>query len=815
MSDERQRADRLARYLDDPEARQGLLAPPEQEVVNALQQAATQAQPRAGFVNELAQQLRQKEKAMSESNAQRPQTFIRRLLAGALALVGLLLVVYIGATLFYQPEIEPAASDMETSLPSIVAQANSGHFAGTEFRVLPRLGGETHEVTLFQAQLQPGPETPQEARELAAALRIPNPHVYYNPAKPAQWIVMGDDGSSLSFNPAQPERTGFYYQAPLANPDDNLEPLSMDEAVAVAETFLENADLLPPAYEVSERPRAMAAGTRLLRFTPLLDGRPVGGHEATIDVDVDSDGVVRSARATSVHYVPLEETRIVVSEQDAFQELLDGPGNYSYSFETAFDGPGFQIFRPQAAQPPVGQPVTYTGMVNVLVGVESDSVRAIFHPLQTTVAYELSGPLVQELRDARYGTPVQISGAPGEAPEHGHPPLEVLSWEPAPEAQLIPTCLKGTASRAGEGTLMLESDDGETIELADGPEALQDGQRIEVCSANEDDSDVLSWLSITSPPASEINAGGSSGGVARSVEAVEAVEVTRVITEGAGGEGAPDGDASGASSGVEVARPVQVQAEDGTLASLELGERVTLTGTVQGAIFDNAQGLQVGLTVPQGDEPPEVVYEYVPLQGDPELLQEIARHHRLHVSASGVVVPANDSRMGDKAVEVQSYSRPYPEEQIETFLGHMEDAVVDGRDVVLFIDEESGQRYVVAHGVHQVEPERRMAVTGVVHPAWQVGELPVLQIHQQRGGVDVDAAESAADLPMLERSAPQVAPRGGPPIPGPLVVEKVTLGYSLDASSGTSAQILTPVWIFEGHTADGSQTFSIEIEVTE
>ncbi|MFW6070113.1 MAG: hypothetical protein ACOC9X_03620 [bacterium] len=819
MSDERRTTEQLHDYLEQPERDHGSLDPALKEVADALQHAASASEPRPGFINELAQQLQQKEQTMSDRNTQPTRPRFRRLLAGALALAGLLLIVVVGSNLMMQPEVEPAALDLETREPAVVAQATGGEFAGTEFRIQQELSAQPQELPLYEAQLQQLPATPQDARELAASLGIPEPHVYHNPNQPSQWIVMGDDGSNISFTPTQRERAGLYYQAPPADPDYNAEPLSVEEATAVAEAFLENATLLPPDYQVSERPQAIATGTRQLRFTPLLDGRPVVGREATIDVGVGPDGVVHSARVTPVRYMPLEEVRTAGSEQDALQELLEGPDTYTYSFDAASGGPGFQIFRPQGARPQVGQQVTYTGTVNVLVGVESDTVRAIFHPLQTTTPYELSGPLVEELRDVPYGSPVQISGIPGEIPESGRPPLEVLSWEPAPEVQLSPTCRSGTASRTAEESLLLETDSGETYRIPDAPAALRDGQRIEVCAVSFDEEPV-SWLSITAPPASQINAGSSGGGgVSAAVEGVEAVEVTRVITEETAGSGQSESQPSESSSDVDVARPAQVE---GTLEDLELGQTTTITGVVEGVIREGSDGqqLQVGIRAERGDEPLEVTYDYVPLQGNDDLLQEIAQHYRLHVTVSGVVVPADDSRMGDRAIDVQSYSRPFPDEQLQTFLGHFEEDTVEDREIVLFVDDDTGDRYVVARDRFPFDPEQKVAVAGVVHPIWQIGDLPVLRTHQQRTGPDVDAMESAADLPPVERSVPVARQGGGPQLQGPLVVERVRLGYSLDVGPGARgesnrSETLTPVWIFEGHTANGSQTFTIEIEVGE
>jgi hypothetical protein len=80
-------------------------------------------------------------------------------------------------------------------------------------------------------------------------------------------------------------------------------------------------------------------------------------------------------------------------------------------------------------------------------------------------------------------------------------------------------------------------------------------------------------------------------------------------------------------------------------------------------------------------------------------------------------------------------------------------------------------------------------------------------------GSHVDAAESADEIPMdteihIMEEGPPSSSAG---LPQTMIVDEITLGYTLNAPGGNDDTTLTPTWLFYGRSPDGSTTFVLQM----
>ncbi len=159
---------------------------------------------------------------------------------------------------------------------------------------------------------------------------------------------------------------------------------------------------------------------------------------------------------------------------------------------------------------------------------------------------------------------------------------------------------------------------------------------------------------------------------------------------------------------------------------------------------------------------------------------------------------------------------------------------LEGREVAVLADKETGQQYVLASpddvvGSELVPPsiagsQRQVFVGGVVEPRERYAGLPVLRIVRLSQDSQIDAATGAEEIPM---EVPQVIDESrisvgsGAGLQGAFVVDRVELAYYYEPQTSHPSfspdgkapapqlveQILQPAWVFYGHNADGSVTF--------
>lgn len=809
MNDEKRFADQLESFLDHREQYDGPLDPADERIVDSLQQAAMSEHPRPGFVNELAQELRRKDFEMNEKKKHPSVGGLSRLLRlafGGVAFAALMLVAIYASGLFRAPTPEPAVNDRATPEAAEQFSPTEGPLAGHRLQINASLDEGPAEAQLYQGSGPSLPDTVGGAMALGRAFGMEDPHVYESQTDAGSWIVRDDDGSSISYRPLAltPGPAGLYYAMRQDQRlSDDGEPMPFSDAVRVAVQFLEQAGFLPEEYDVGEQPWTGDTSLRLVEIRPLLDGRPVEGDQAVSRVGVLPGGVISMAQISPLHVSALNQTVAVKSARRALEELLQGHGGYSFSYENMAPGAQRQrVFFAERKDPQPGDAVTVSGWADVLISKADEHFLVQLSGGPGRGTYELAGAEATDLAEAGGGE-VEVTGVIVEVGQSGVPLLDVESWQPAPAQVEPPNCRSGVLFREDDRA-SLQTDSDQTFDLGDVDEALQGGERIEVCAESFEEDEVVSWLYIAAPPSSEVSrAGGGGGGSSGTV--VQAVEVTRVIETEAGE----------AVTSEQVAVPV---AESGGPSSpFRVGEQVKVSGMVGGYMRREGDSLipNLVLEIDTDDDPftPPVSY---PLHGSQALLEELAAHYRTYVDVAGEVVEGpTESVIGpqSQAIRVASFETNDASEGMRAFLGRIERQTIEGEERAVFVDEESGELYVLAQGLGMASDQQKVLVTGYIHPEAQAGGLPILVPDGMNSGSHVDAAESADEIPMdteihiMEEGPP--SPPGG--LPQTMIVDEITLGYTLNAPGGNDDAALTPTWLFYGRSPDGSTTFVLQV----
>ncbi len=805
----RKAAEQLNAYIDRPELGREELPPADAALVDALQRAAAGTRPRPGFVNELAQELSAREDAMPEQPEGRP--LILRLLAGGATLVAAVVLIVVIAGLFARRPNEPALEDVDITPPNqidFIGTAQGGFLAGMEIQVVDAPSAEPAQLAGYTFQPGAQPQTPEEARVIAARFGLGDARIYH-PSLGSGLTAFAADGRSLTLADSH-TGFGFYYGDPtVASDGDDAPPFG--EAAAAADAFLQPTGFLPAAYELQPVDEANQAGVTGVRVVPLLDGFPVVGNEST--VIVNGAGEIVSAFVIPFAAAPTGETVDAGSARDALQSLLAGPEAYSYSYNALSTAGSPRVFAPPPPEGESGDTVTVTGWPVVYTDAENGQQLVQLSAL-SGVQYVVEGLELDGI-ESRPG--LVITGTLGEQ-------LGPRSWRLSADTFALHSgdarfdCRTGRLERLADGAYLV-LDDGEGRYLVpNAPEALEDGARIELCAKEFEADKPLSWMHIASPPSTELPEGAlGSGGSVRSVTAVEleptvtAPEAVEPAEPGTATDVVPPGVTESVSAVTQQTRPVAIE------SPYAIGESVDVTGRVNGVIWSEAEGRRYEIFLTIDTDGDLTTYPVIlQLQGEPELLEEIAGHYFLHVAVQGTVV---ENEAGGQALQVESFERVWPEEELQAFLGHKSVETVEGREVTIFTDEATGERFVIY--LQPVPPspeedgERRILVTGAIHPEATFGGLRLLETAGELSGGLVDRMESADERP-IERNMPVhevisgVSMGGG----GTLIVERIVLGYEM-TPSGSSPEIrdftLIPAWLFYGRDAEGTVRFTVRL----
>jgi len=694
-----------------------------------------------------------------------------------------------------------------------------GLLTGADLTLAADLPDAPAEAPVYRVTTAPLPATPEEALAWARDFGLPNPQVYRDPREPEALFVLGNDGQQLTFRQFGPMGSIDYGNDAAAAAVEGT-PLSFDRAVEVAVSFLRQHDLLPAAYRVQESEHFAPRPDNPIRFVHVvreLDGHPLVSYRSGAQVAVNPAGQV-----TYASFNPLTFERDgnypIKPAQEAYDELTGGQvAGSPFRLDTDVRYSAEMDVQHYSPPPPAwstGQPVTLTGWVHVLVAEDGSDVRAQLTAWGGT-QYDLTGPRLAELATVRFED-VQIRGTiVAQMGEH-HWQVEVTDWETVPPRKV--QCLVGAFTPEGDDTWLV-TDDGKRYRLPNPPTELDGGQRIEACAdelpaAGGD----LAWWSITAPPASE------------SAVAVESVSSVSVVVEA---EEIPPGTSVGVESPVGIPTPE---------APFEIGQSVEVTGVVHATIFVGGESRRVEAWLDM-DEPGEDQPPYL-LSGSSDILEAIAQLDRLHVRVRGqVVISGQEWTPGGLGIEIEDFQKVWPDEQVRAFLGHIDLEMLEGREVAVFTERETGQRYVLGPDVDvwamdyarpgAPPPGEQTWVAGVIHPTQTFAGLPVLAPREMRSGSDVEAATGAGEIPL---DIPQVIDESRfPPGPGELqgafVVDRVELAYYYEPQMGYVARstdgppptqqppmttIVQPVWVFYGHDTDDTVRFTAYVQaVTE
>lgn len=691
------------------------------------------------------------------------------------------------------------------------------------------------------------PATPEEALAWAERFNLPNPQVYREIRDPGVLLVIADDGQTLSFNTDAPWAVSYGRGVdPFADwqpgDPDTPPPLSFDAARDVAIAFLQAHDLLPDAYQVEEEGRAPTGGEsppiRYLLIRPLLDGYLVEGHDAEIRVQVGPDGTVYSAWLSPLT-LTRGETYPLRSAQAAFEALRTGNVKGPFRLSIDWHAPPEAVaqttqttyYRPKPATYQAGDTVTVRGSVQLLRAVATGEVRASL--LNNDGTFELTGPALEEMAAEKLGyNEVVVQGTIQAELGSRRWRLAVDDWSIAPPLQA--NRFLGTVEMEG-GTTSLVAEDGTHYRLLSPPDGLSAGERVavyaEVIPAEGDEPASLRWFGIESPPATQEYISGGSEMVS---VAVEEVRIEKEVIEAA--PGPAEIHQGVVSKRIEVTPPAGYEPP---VSPYRVGDEVELEGQVGATIYVNGDERRVEAWFMAGLGPDyDLNYR---LSGPPDLLEELAQHDRLHLRLQARVIPAEDSPLG-QGLEAIRFEKMWPEEKVQGFLGTIGTETLDGREVAVFTDKESGQRYVLFRSLSSdftpdfyrpPDMHKQLFLTGVVRPDQTFAGLPVVEEASIRSGSDVDAATSADQLPL---EAPQVIDESRMMrLKGRAIIDRVELAYYVPPApvypsgatvfdrTGHPIQTITPpqtsewlyvqpVWVFHGHSEDGRATFHAYVQ---
>ncbi|MBK8901535.1 MAG: hypothetical protein IPM53_10155 [Anaerolineaceae bacterium] len=741
------------------------------------------------------------------------------------------------------PITEPAA---ETELANITTVGD------TTITLEADLSADPGEVPLYRVQTAPVPTTPEEALAWAQNFGLPDPEVFHsaNENDPSLY-VLGSDGQRLGFQ-NYPGFSEIFYTNPAASMGSG-DPIPFDEATNIAVTFLRAHNLLPDDYQVEPALGSSGSVQRVV-VRPRMEAGVIGGDSpgAALNLGISADGQVIHASLGQLIVEPAGTTT-VISAQQAYDDLLNGRNVRGSTYSTVTLGSEtVRSYQPPRPTWETGQSVDIVGYLDVMINAQTGAERVTLITADQNL-YQLTGRRVNEWG----GTPgqwgnVHVQGTITGQDNQNIWQLAVDDWEMA--SPLIGSCLTGSLTETGN-VAQFRSEDGINYTLPDAPEEIAVGEQMQVClSAPAEPGDDLAWINIQVPPPDQgpppggvvpeqiaigevSGSGGGGGGVVTEQVVVEqAVEVTRVVT-------ATPSEAGGSGMSVEAVPLTDPPTEFIEPTNpYEIGDEVTLTGIVQLYRIVAEDGTErLEATFANDGDQGEATYPLTyPLLANQDLLAEMAEFNSLHIRVYGRIVPATDIDMvfmsnAEQAIEVDSFDRPWPEEKLERFLGHLSLEEVEGQQVLVFTDHATDQQYVInppnmpaeVHEHDETLQEEQILLTGIVHPVNTFGGLPLLERRGVSSGSDIAQATDVSEIPVIDHDviptfneADMHRREGlGGVVRGDVVIERVELVYVYQpqpapAGGEVEPQALEPVWAFYGRTANGLEQFIIHVRAT-
>jgi hypothetical protein len=833
---QKQQAEEINRYIDDPNQAAGL-DDETRQVLDSVRQSAEEIRPSPQFVNRLSARL-QTTVQTPPSRRTRMARFMGRWtprLAGAglgLALLILLLSwlpTWLPDMLPLQVELEPAAD-----FDSVVAGQSLA------FPDVP------DELPLYQVTTQPIPDTPETAVAWATSFGLPDPEPFLPPATEGVVIVIGSDGQELTFH-SGPVRM-IEYRSGITMAELAGEPPSLAAAAETAESFLAERDMLPPVYQVTDQGiQGRNNPVRLVSVDIELAGQRLDGSMPYgTSLMVGPGGQIVNARFSLLEFTALEEYVTIQPAEAVYEAFREGRATV-FRTDNHYDQANHsRYYTPPLPTHDVGDNVTVTGWVHILVAADDQAVRATLLDPVTSAQYILVGEPVAEIAEAvTVQTSVEVTGQIVTQTGPGRWQVAVDEWQSEIVSSFVPPhCLTGTFETAdGKGWLQLDEADNGRHSIQQPPDELTSGERIEICLRAEEDmaAGELNWLHIASPPYSESELTASS-------ISMQQVEVVReVVTEiEVGGSGTVTEHVI-ESQPVPTAPPVPATSREEAIAApilpelpYELGQSVVITGIVQGHFTADYQGqinrTDVVLLVDDQDTP---LRHGLPILADDALLAELLTdHYWRFITLTGTIVDAPPDQPGsnNRAIQLESYRPAWPEVAPRNFLGHISLENFDGTQALVFTDRETAQQYILSWDIpaeaftHMVGRGEQQLVSGLVHPTRELAGLPFMYQIGSRSGSDIETAESADQVALeieapVHRLAPDYVTRPGQ---AELVVERMELVYYYEPRYALSSmemgqqprlsdepQIARPVWLILARSPDGLIQLRYYVEAQE
>lgn len=631
--------------------------------------------------------------------------------------------------------------------------------------------------------LQP-PEklTVESTRRLAEQLGIQG-GVYQVPRIQPGWIsYMTTDGSaSLQMN-----------NSPLAFdyiPFTNRQPRRSDatyppaaERLAKAEAFLKEHGLLNFAYK-AEAPDEPGD---VVRFYATLDhDLPIqreANSGASLVVYFNPQGQITNVNANRSTYQEVGRVPIISAEQ-AWAKFIDPNAAQGITTGSGYSRPATD-WRTWEHSYPTGQRVELFTYVSVFPSAEPGGA-----PWITVGGVQATGNLDGLAAAAPEMTLMQIWGQYETGPK-GQMTFNVEGWQKS----AIPDRLYvGQIERQGDKGYLQTAD--RKLLIPDLPADVGPGAETTIQGVLiEEPEPMLVWSTISQ------GAGGGGGG-------------------GGGGtmmaEISLNGPAATATPG---ATPTPIPT---ALPLAQPGQRLEgVEAEVWGVIYqysDEVRQIKLTLNLPDSDQWPGGLT--VNLES-PDL-EKVAAYYRQPVRVWGVIRASETSPNDPMPLLALERIEPiYPNLEMKVWFGKVQKATLDGKEALLFTDNEDGQTYVLKDTIDDPElypwVNETVVVEGMVVPGETYAGLPLLHDFVVAPGQAIDAARyepHSLTLPVIQEGRASTEAQLG-------YIEQIELIYYTENYDGATVEegappaYVQPMWRFSGRYNSGG-TFEILVQATD
>ncbi len=606
----------------------------------------------------------------------------------------------------------------------------------------------------------------ENARRVASQLGIDGP-VYQSPyGEPGanNYIVtdglaeISFNGSPLSFNYY---RTRTTYHTGLTADDYP----AADTLIAQAKSFLEAGGLLDFPYQIPSLEDQIGS----VQFLPVLDNIPVrfemvGSPDMT--VTFDPQGQITNISSDRLAYQPAGSFPIISAEQ-AWQKFLadDTQAGVLANIMGSMKS-DYQTWRPQYTS---GQQVELFGYVTVYPAVEPGN-----EPYLSIDGFQVVGKTTGMAEASESMTFMQVWGS-FETGDKGQLQLNVSGWQ---KSNFTDRSYMGTVTRQGEKAY-LHTDSGETMLLPGLPaDVPQDVQVTTQGALVEQPEPTLVWSSVST---GQGGGGGGGGGM------------TFAALNLSGEPGTP---------AAPTETPLPAPSE-----RVKPEQRVE---GIQGDVWvmlsqynDGVQKATANLVIADGPDFPGGMA--VDLTGP--AMEGIAAYHQLPVKVWGAF-QATDGNL--PVLSVERIEPVYPGLKPQVWFGTLEVITLDGREVILFTDEETGDEFILRNGINMSDPaelqwdvDKRVVVEGLALPGETFAGYPVVK------DLFMLPSSEARDKYQPSSVVPSVTVEEMPSTEAKLAtIEKIELVYYTEdpqhpAPEGQAIRYVQPVWRFSGHYNNG------------